>query len=146
MSRIWFVLYITMAFLWGTACMAHGVKHTLFEGAFGIEVRYDDNTPMRYSEVNVFSPSDKETAFQQGFTDKNGRFSFFPDTNGMWRMAVDDGMGHAVSEDIEIKEGMTLVRKNSPRFSRFQGIIVGVSVIVGLFGLSSLFLPWRLSR
>ena len=146
MTRTTLPLSIAIVSLWSATCLAHGVRHTVFEGAFGIEVRYDDKAPMRYSEVKVFSPLDSETEFQQGFTDKNGRFTFFPDSTGIWRVVVDDGMGHAVSEDIEIKEGMKLARENSTSFSRFLGVIIGVSVIFGVFGISSLCLPWRRSR
>ena len=145
MNRSRLALCITMTSLCCATSLAHGVRHTTFEGAVGVEVRYDDTKPMRYSEAKVFSPLDKETEFQQGFTDRNGRFTFFPDATGIWRVVVDDGMGHVVSEDIEIKEGLKLASESAPRFTRFQGVIIGVSVIFGVFGVTSFFLPWRRS-
>lgn len=145
MTKAGFILCIAIPTLWSTTSLAHGVSHTVFEGAFGIEVRYDDRTPMQHSEVKVFSPLDTETEFQQGFTDKNGRFTFFPESTGTWRVVVDDGMGHAASENIEIKEVMKLVGYDSPRFSRCQGLVIGVSVIFGIFGIIAFFLARRAS-
>lgn len=139
MKKLRFFLCIAMATLWNTWCLGHGVEHTVIEGGVGIEVSYADGTPMNYSDVTVFSPLDSATEFQQGLTDKNGRFVFFPDATGAWRVTVDDGMGHAVSTDIEIREGMSVGVKEPPRFSRLQGIIIGVSVIFGIFGISSWF-------
>lgn len=143
MTRKAIILCILVGTLWGATCLGHGVSRTVFEGAVGIEVTYDDGTPMCYCEVKVFSPLDNETEFQQGSTDKNGRFTFFPDSAGTWHVTVDDGMGHALSENIEIKKGMKVVKDNGRKFSRFHGAIIGVSIIFGIFGVSSCFLPWK---
>ena len=144
--RIYGVLSVLACCVFSMPCLGHGVKSTVFEGAAGIEVTYDDGTPMAYCEAKVFSPSDSETEFMQGATDKNGRLTFVPDVPGKWRLTVDDGMGHAVSEEIEIQEAMNIARRTEHKFSRVQGVIVGISIIFGLFGLSSFFLPWRNPR
>lgn len=136
-------LCFLVATIWCSTCLGHGVSHSVFEGAIGVKAKYDDGTPMSYCEAKVFSPQDGETEFQQGNTDKNGVYTFFPDIAGVWRLKVDDGMGHVLSKDIEIKEGMKLIKSDGGKFSRFHGVIIGVSIIFGLFGLSSFFLPWK---
>ena len=123
--------------------MAHGVKHNIFENAVGVEVTYDDEIPMRYCEVTVFSPLDPETEYQEGFTDKNGRFAFCPDSTGTWQIIVDDGMGHAISEEITIEDGMQVLRRDVPTSSKFLRTIIGIILIIGIFRLVSMFMPWK---
>ena len=49
--------------------------------------------PMSYAQVTIMAP-DSETPFQTGFTDRNGIFSFSPDSKGKYLVTVGDGMGH----------------------------------------------------
>ena len=44
--------------------------------------------------VEVYSPDDEDEPYQKGETDRNGRFSFVPESAGKWDFTVDDGMGH----------------------------------------------------
>ncbi len=44
--------------------------------------------------VEVYSPDDGDEPYQKGETDRNGRFSFVPESAGEWNFIVDDGMGH----------------------------------------------------
>ena len=66
------------------------------------EFFYSDGEMMRFSEVLVFSPEDAQTEFQSGRTDQNGRFVFYPDQNGTWRIEANDGMGHKAVKSIEV--------------------------------------------
>ena len=130
----WPVLVIVWS-LWCSVCMGHGVELTVvLNGGTGVEARYDDGSPVSYSEVKVFSPKDPETEFQSGVTDKNGRFMFFPDTTGTWRVIVDDGMGHLLTAEVQAGPNK-LAGGGDTRVSRLTGGIVGVSVIFGLFGI-----------
>ena len=126
--------------------MGHGVRHSFFEEAVGVQVAYDDETPMSYCEVKVFSPLDAETEYQESFTDKNGRFAFCPDTTGTWHIVIDDGMGHGMSEEIEVEEGMQVLKKDIPEFSRLRGGVIGVVLIVLIFSAVCLFTPWQSNR
>jgi nickel transport protein len=58
--------------------------------------------------VKVFAPSREGEAahrpYQTGRTDARGRFAFVPDGVGVWRIEVDDGMGHSGSAGVEIEE------------------------------------------
>ena len=83
---------------------AHGTAYRMIGDATVVtmEFFYSDKEPMRYAEVLVYSPKDERTEFQNGRTDRNGRFSFCPDTTGTWRMEVKDGTGHNVKSRVEV--------------------------------------------
>lgn len=114
---------------------AHGVEYTMFDGGVGIQVTYNDNSPISYSTVKIYSPSDKETVFQQGMTDKNGRFVFAPDEPGEWKIEIDDGMGHGLIEEITVSEALDLASAIHHGMARWQEILVGVSILFGLTGI-----------
>jgi hypothetical protein len=96
-------------------CFSHRLQYNQFEGGIGIEAIYDDGTPISYSEVKIFSPTDGETEFQQGLTDKNGRFVFYPDIKGKWKIVVDDGMGHRTGRKVSREFSFT-IRKGHSRY------------------------------
>jgi len=100
---------------------------------------YDDGSPMAFCETAVYAPGKGEDAFQTGTTDRTGGFAFLPDTNGTWSVTVDDGMGHMVTAHIDVTpEG--LANENAARpADRLSGVIVGTSVVFGIFGLWALF-------
>jgi len=94
---------IWMVILPGGAA-AHGTDYRVMEEGHVIaaEFFYSDREPMRYAEVLVFSPENKDVEHQNGRTDKNGRFAFCPEIPGKWLVKVNDGMGHAVRAEIEV--------------------------------------------
>ena len=81
---------------------AHGTGYRVIRGpaAIAVEFFYSDNEPMSYSEVMVFSPQDKNVEYQNGRTDRQGRFAFCPSVPGKWRIEADDGMGHKAQSII----------------------------------------------
>lgn len=75
-----------------TLVWAHGTEGSLRKGhGWMIEAFYDDGEAMSYTETQVFHEPDP-LPFQTGRTDKNGRFMFFPDGPGTWRVNVQDDM------------------------------------------------------
>lgn len=135
MKKELFFLSLFIFIISKTVCFGHDVYYENIEGGIGIEVNYDDGTPMSYSEVKVYSPEDKETEFQQGFTDKNGRFVFFPDVKGKWKIVVNDGMGHGIATNIFFEKEMKVKKTDRAHFSRWQKILIGVSLIFGITGI-----------
>ena len=127
-------------------CFGHGIQHKIYRGGVCVETQYNDGTPISYCEVTLFSPVDAETEFQEGFTDRNGRFVFFPDAQGAWHIIIDDDMGHVLKEDIKINEGMLVTQTESHQRPDFWNILVGISLIFGIFGVLALFYPFRRSR
>jgi nickel transport protein len=63
---------------------------------------YSDGTPMAYSEISVFSPSDPGVAYQKARTDRSGWFVFRPTEPGFWKFGVNDGQGHLAEGEIEV--------------------------------------------
>ncbi|WP_157237972.1 hypothetical protein [Desulfobacter curvatus] len=120
----------------------HGTEG-LTEKAEGILISagYDDGEPMSYAEVEIIGP-DSDTPFQKGRTDRNGMFMFRPDRNGLWQIIVSDGMGHRLALEREITDGNGGIKAATPaesvsrKASRPQGIIMGMSIIFGLFGIA----------
>ena len=114
-----------------------------------IEAAYDDGEPMSYAAVAITAP-DGGVAFQKGRTDRNGVFMFAPDGPGRWRIAVSDGMGHRLVLDHEIALAEVTMDSPSSEASgktapvpRSIGIVAGISVIFGIFGL---LYGWRARR
>jgi hypothetical protein len=111
-----------------------------------VESEYDDGEPMGYADVEVYNPMEK-IPFQSGRTDQNGRFLFFPDKKGDWKVIVNDGMGHQLVLKTNIDDNLNLIEQssqtkaveNSRSFSGFQKIIMGLAFIFGTFGVVSLF-------
>jgi len=110
------------------------------EGAL-VSAGYDDGEPMSYAEVEIIGPG-SDTPFQKGRTDRNGRFMFRPDREGLWQIVVKDGMGHRLSLEWEITDLKVGIKAAKPtgtgsrKASRPQGIIMGMSIIFGLFGIA----------
>jgi nickel transport protein len=126
----------TVVTAWG-----HGTQGIVETGeGILVSAGYDDGEPMSYAEVKILGP-DSEIPFQKGRTDRNGRFMFRPDQKGLWQIIVSDGMGHRLDLEREIfnvKDDMqaaTPEKNGISKTSRVQGIIMGVSIILGLFGI-----------
>lgn len=145
------IIVLTLVAGWAPAGICHGVAGSIDpEHGYQITAMYDDGEPMSYAAVEVKAP-DSEVAFQTGRTDRNGVMMFQPDRPGRWQAVVSDGMGHRLEvatvvvaespgNEPPAKQAPAMVR---PGGSRTQGIITGLAVIFGLFGLSY---GWRIRR
>lgn len=122
---------------------AHGVEGTMQPGGLSVACRYSTGEPMSYAKVSLFPPGQSQP-FQVGYTDKNGRFCFYPDSLGEWRLTADDGMGHR----LEVKVPVTDLKAQNPappapagtRVADTLGlrVLAGLAVILALSG----FLFW----
>lgn len=127
---------------------AHGTDYRILEpdAAMVVEFIYDDNQPIRFAEVLVFSPANDEIEHQNGRTDMNGRFAFYPDVPGKWRIQADDGTGHLERVGIEIAEADEGTEGLSPaddrseasghahgNLSRLWAVVMGLSLIANIF-------------
>jgi hypothetical protein len=89
-----FVLFfpVTVSPLFG-----HGIQLTV-EKKFPcviVNAKYHGGSALKDAGVTVtFDTGKEEPAFQEGKTDKNGNFCFFPDKTGKWIVLVDDLTGH----------------------------------------------------
>jgi nickel transport protein len=120
---------------------AHGMSHEVTKKeAVMIAAEYDDGEPVSYAEVKIYSPEGGRVEYQNGRTDKKGRFAFLPDRAGEWKINIDGGMGHFKSTVFVVDEAMDIrMKENTGRTCpRWQAVVTGISIIFGLFGLISL--------
>ncbi len=150
--RVW-TIFFTWTVLFSLAphpAAAHGTNYRILDpgAAIAVAFLYSDSRPMRYAEVLVFSPEDEEIEYQNGRTDRNGRFVFYPDAPGKWRIQADDGTGHLESVSVEIAGGEDddarwegVADRSEPLghdhehngVPRLWGILLGISLIGNLF-------------
>lgn len=112
---------------------AHSIETEVVTGGIGILARYADGTPAAFAEAKVFAPGE-DRPFQEGLTDREGRFLFLPPTSGTWRIVIDDGMGHAIEQSIQENSTLSERSKTPPRLPRVWALVTGISLIWGLFG------------
>lgn len=145
MKRYFFICIIALAIVtnWTAPGDCHGVAGSIDRApGYRISAMYDDGEPMNYAAVEIKAP-DSKTAFQLGRTDRNGVMMFAPDQPGRWQAVVSDGMGHQLTVDVEIAAGASNESQEMappatpvrPGGSRDQGIITGLALIFGVFGL-----------
>jgi hypothetical protein len=127
----WLLLFFSVG-------VGHKAHIRTIEGGIVIEAFYDDANPMSSCKVQVTSPSDS-TYLLSSTTDEHGRFAFVPDCDGIWKITVSDGIGHLAKLNLKIEEGDINTNRENNETVRFSGLIVGISVIFGLFGVFVLF-------
>lgn len=146
MNRItkWALVIISIVAM-PCAVWAHGTGYRVIDDArvIAAEFFYSDHSPMRYAEVLVFSPENDEVEFQNGRTDRNGRFAFCPQKPGKWHVKVNDGMGHAVDAAIEVpaanaqKDAADNAPENERAMvagaSKLMKIGLGLSLLINIF-------------
>jgi nickel transport protein len=133
------ILFLLCLFLFHpTVCCSHGVSATIGSGGIVIKAEYSDGLPMSYAEIVISAP-DAKLPFVSGWTDRNGRFCFFPDINGSYHAAISDELGHKLEMDIPMGQNVGPESKNTTQ-SGSDGISVknekalfGVTIINILF-------------
>ena len=126
---------------------AHGVTSKIDTGGMVVSAMYDTGEPMDYARVTISAP-DTNLKFQSGRTDRNGRFCFFPDVSGDWKVVVDDEMGHRLEVNVTVDEAMAMQANPENTNSRLgfltrcEKAVMGVSIIFGISGI----LFWRKAR
>jgi nickel transport protein len=124
---------------------AHGVTGKTGTGGIVVSAMYDTGEAMDYAKVTVLAP-DANLKFQSGRTDRNGRFCFFPDVSGDWKVVVDDEMGHRLEVNVQVDEAMALQAApenenvKSGSLARWEKAVMGISII---FGISGILFWWR---
>lgn len=127
---------------------SHGVRGRIrSESGILVEAEYDDGELMSYASIEIFD-SEEKLPFQSGRTDRNGRFIFYPDKMGDWKVVVNDGMGHrlALKTNIDKTLNLKITNKqqnkgtNDSSLSRYERALMGISII---FGISGIFFWWK---
>jgi nickel transport protein len=142
-------LLVTGIFLVGTSVGAHELRHTITRSdAVIIELFYADSTPFDFHQYEVYRDGE-DLPFQVGQTDALGRVVFVPDQEGTWRLRAFSEDGHGADftfeTDAETDAGGAAVQSDQPLIRRYTMIFVGVGIILGAFGVFSLFLKRRMT-
>ncbi len=113
---------------------AHSVQG-ISEGAGGLAIRaiYDGGEAMRYAKVTISAP-DSKTVFQTGRTDRNGRFCFFPDTGGIWKIVVEDEIGHRLEMTVNADQNQrqpdpSASSEKSQPLNKMSKAFLGISIM-----------------
>jgi len=118
---------------------AHGMQHSIDEGAaVSVKFSFADGSEVSFESYEIYRAGD-ETPFQVGRTDVQGRVVFIPDRAGTWRLKVFSKDGHGADFSFTTGGEGGVREANEPFLERHLYVIVGVSVIFGVFGLVNLF-------
>lgn len=136
MNRILLSIVVLASLISPLSLFSHGVDIILINGGTGVEARYDSGEPISHADVTVYSPGNGDEPFQIGVTDRNGRFLFFPDADGKWKVVVNDGTGHGGIFYVSIRDSIS-VQDEAIEKTVGRGIkmLSGITVIFGLTGI-----------
>jgi len=142
-AGIVFLILFLLVLILPAQVFAHGVEGTVQPGGLMVACQYSSGELMSYAKVTIFSPG-SDQPFQVGHSDKNGRFCFFPDALGKWRVTADDGMGHRLELEapvMDLEAGKKILPTPGAAGvadTRSLRVLTGLSAIFGLSG----FLFW----
>lgn len=121
---------------------AHTIHYEVQPNGISVKIFYTESDPASYSEYEIYGPGDSEP-YQIGRTNRAGFLSFLPDRPGTWKIKVlgESSHGfHGITFEIKVDKAFNLESFEKPLVAKHTKIIVGMSVIFGLFGIISLYL------
>lgn len=125
------------------AVLAHELQHTVAPAqALVVELRYADGSPFAFEAYEVHRDGDK-IPYQVGRTDAAGRIAFLADGPATWRVRAFSEDGHGLDVRVESTDAGAVETGGQSVFDRFSRIVIGVGVILGLFGILKLFVRRR---
>lgn len=142
------IYFLFMLFMLPAILYAHGVMGKVNTGGLVVSAQYNTGEPMSYAMVKITAPG-TELTYQAGRTDRNGRFCFFPDTPGDWKVVVDDEIGHRLEVTApvnDLKEFMTDQQDQDLSRSSlavYEKALMGICLI---FGISGIIFWWKGKR
>ena len=137
--RAWLLILL----LWSNPGAAHEVRHTIGTAqAAVISLSYANGEPFAYEAYEIY-PAAKEIPAQVGRTDAQGRIVFVPGEITAWRVKAVSANGHGMDLRLEVPaSGANLVRE-APQTGRISLALLGLSMLMGGFGVVQLFLRKR---
>jgi len=119
--------------------LAHDLQHTVTSGqAVVIKLFYVDNTPFAFEGYEIYHDGEK-LPYQVGRTDSLGRIAFLPDKAATWRVKTISEDGHGLDLKLTTNADAALSGSEKPAFERYSRIVIGVALILGLFGVLNLY-------
>jgi len=120
--------------------LAHDLQHQIDEGtAVSVRLFFGDGSDFAFESYEIYRAGD-EIPFQVGRTDLQGRVVFLPDRAGTWRIKAFSEDGHGADFSFSTDVESRLQDANQPFLERHLRIVVGVSLIFGVFGLINLIM------
>lgn len=121
-----------------STAVSHELRHVVTRGdAVVVELFYPDNTRFGNQRYEIYH-SDDDAPFQIGTTDKRGRVVFIPDRSGTWRIRAFSEDGHGADFTVDVDAEELIAETNGTLFERYSKIMVGLALIVGVFGVIAL--------
>jgi len=135
---------LSVVIIWGTEekLYAHTIHYEVQSKGISAKIFYTQSDPASYSEYEIYGPGDTEP-YQIGRTNRAGFLSFLPDRPGIWKIKVlgESSHGfHGITFDVKVDKAFNLESFEKPLVAKHTKMMVGVSVIFGLFGIISLYL------
>jgi len=118
---------------------AHDLDHTItMDEATTITLFYPDGAPFSFETYEVIRPGE-DSPFQVGRTDRLGRIIFVPDTTATWRVRAFSEDGHGVDLRVDPLLPDSIEGSESASSSRSTRFVLGLGIILGVFGIIALF-------
>ncbi len=138
---------LSLMMIWETEgkLYAHTIHYEIQPKGISAKIFYTQSDPASYSEYEIYGPGDTEP-YQIGRTNRAGFLSFLPDRPGIWKIKVlgESSHGfHGITIDVKVDKAFNLESFEKPLVAKYTKMMVGVSVIFGLFGIISLYLSRR---
>ena len=117
---------------------AHEVRHSIVQSAATIiQLHYPDGRPFAFEGFEIYRAKEK-IPYVVGRTDAKGKIAFLPDSTGTWRVKAFSDDGHGVDLTFETDAQSAVMVQDRSFYERHARILVGIGLILGLFGLISL--------
>lgn len=121
------------------AAFAHDLQYSVSDGqAVVVRLFYANNVPFSFEGYEIY-PEGEKTPVQVGRTDAQGRIVFLPDKAGRWRVKAISEDGHGLDFTLTTDATARVAGADQPIYERYGRIVVGVALILGLFGFLNLY-------
>lgn len=122
---------------------SHDLQYTVTDGqAVVVRLFYADDSPFSFEGYEIY-PEGEKLPVQVGRTDAQGRIAFLPDRAGRWRIKAVSEDGHGLDFTLSTDAAANVAASDKPIYERYGRLVVGVALILGLFGLVNLYLKRR---
>lgn len=132
-------MWLLSFFLFIGLALSHDLQHKVSTEGKCVIVHFyfPDNTKFSYENFEIYKNGSK-TPFQVGRTDALGRAVFCPDESGEWIVKAfsEDGHGKIVKVYVDNAKATS----TSSLFDRYEKLFVGIGFILGIFGLTEIYL------
>lgn len=122
-----------------TPATAHELRKNVSSAqAIVVEIQFANGRPFAFENYEIYR-AETEMPYQVGKTDQYGRVAFLPNTASTWIFKTYSQDGHGATIKFE-SDGQTNIQTiERPLYERYARLIIGVSLLIGIFGVVSLY-------